>query len=111
MITDFFTTTFTVSRSQWTEDGQGNPQSAEAEVATFLGHLQQANASLVQNLGLSLTTSFAVWCLPTANVRAGDTITDGSRSFSVRAVMANVIGANAHLELIVELDEVEEDES
>jgi hypothetical protein len=111
VITDYFTTTFTVSRSEWTQDGEGNLQSTEAAVTTFKGHIQQASAELVENLGLSLTKSFTVWCLPSVNVKAGDTITDGSRSFSVRAVMANVIGAHAHFELVVELDEVEADEA
>jgi hypothetical protein len=109
VITDFFTTAFTAYRLQWTPDGSGNLQSTEQLVTTFNGHIQQASAELIEHLGLSFTKSFTVWCLPTVNVKPGDTITDGTRSFSVRAVMANVIGAHAHFELVVELDEVEEE--
>lgn len=111
MISDFFTTAYTITRPQWLTDEAGNPYSAAVEVETFSGHLQQARAELVANLGLSFTKTFLLWCPVTTDVKAGDSVTDGTNAYSVRAVQRNDIGENRHLELIVELDEVTPAES
>ncbi|MEQ9135756.1 MAG: hypothetical protein RLO51_11145 [Thalassobaculum sp.] len=111
MISRHFTTTYSVTRSEWTTDGEGNPYSTEESVGTFPGHIQQARAELVQNLGLTLTKSFTVWCPVDADVKAGDTITDGTTTYSVRAAQLWSLGTNPHLKLIVEQDDVEADES
>lgn len=105
MIEDFFTTLFTVNRSAWTTDGEGNPYSTESEGETFYGHIQQANAELVQHLGLSLTKAFSVWCARDTDVKAGDTIATNGTTYSVRAVQDNATGDSEHFELIVESDD------
>lgn len=111
MISDFYKTTFTVSRSVWTTDGSGNPISAEAEQGTFSGHIQQAQAgssaaALSEHLGLSFTKTYIIWCPVSTDVREGDTLSDGTNAYSVRGKQRNAVGTNQHLELVVELDEV-----
>lgn len=106
MIKDFFDTTFTVKRSTWTTDGSGNPYSTESSEGNFKGHVQQADPELVEQLALSITKTFAVWCPHGTDVTEGDTITDGTNTYSVRAVMDYGVGSNKHYELIVEKDDV-----
>lgn len=102
MISQFFTTTYTVKRLSWTTDGSGNQYSTLVAEGTFKGHIQQADPDLVQNLGLSLTKTYALWCPTGTDVLEGDTVTDGTDSYTVRAVMEYANGDNAHLELIIE---------
>lgn len=106
MIQDFYITPFTVKRASWTEDGEGNKQSAEITITTFSGHIQQANAELVQSLGLTLTKSFSVWCPLNTDVLEGDTLEASSGLYSVKAKQRNAVGDNKHLELIVQLDTI-----
>lgn len=106
MIADFFTTTFSVKRSVWTTDVDGNPYSTEAVQGTFDGHIQQARAELIENLGLTFTKAFSVWCALDTDVADGDTLVTDTATYSVRAIQRNAIGGNAHLELIVEQDDV-----
>lgn len=106
MIADFYTTTFTVKRSVWVTDIGNNPYSTEMGQGTFDGHLQQAAADLVQHMGLSLTKTFAVWCALGTDVIDGDTLETAEGTYSVRAIQSYAIGGNAHLELIVEQDDV-----
>jgi hypothetical protein len=104
MISDFFTENFTVRRAVWLEDF-GGQYSEETIVGSFKGHKQQASPELIQNLGLSLTKSFSVWCPVDSDVLAGDTLLSGQEQFSVSAVQLNNIGSNRHKELIIELDD------
>jgi len=108
MISDFFTTSFTVKRPTWKTDGQDNEYTEKEEAGAFLGHLQQAQAELVQNLGLSFTKAYSVWCAFGTDVKEGDTIVAGDVSYSVRAKRDHMVGSNEHVELVVELDEVAE---
>lgn len=112
MIEDFYTTPFTVLRPTWSTDIEGGFSYSELVAGTsFSGHLQQASAALVQSLGMSLTKTFTVWCPISTNVVEGDVIEADSIRYTVRAIMRNAIGDNAHLELVVELTEVTSDES
>jgi hypothetical protein len=106
MISDFYTTEFSIKRAAWTEDGEGNPYSEEQVVVSFNGHIQQAQAELATNLGLSLTKAFMVWCPIGTNVKEGDILDTTEASYSVRAVQDFNNGDNKHMELIVELDEI-----
>lgn len=110
MIKDFFNTTYTIKRSVWTTDGNGNPYSTEATVSTFAGHIQQAAPEVAASLALTFTKTFSLWCQLGTNVREGDTITDGTTTYSVKAVMNYANGTNKHMELIVTEDGVTEDE-
>lgn len=71
-IASWFNRTFAVRRSVWGVDGDLNPNSEEQEVSTLQGHLQQAQAELVQDLNLSMTKAFTIWCPPDSNVILGD---------------------------------------
>lgn len=102
MISRFYTTTFAVSRLVYT-DGIGNYGGA----GTFVGHLQQASQLASVN-GINMESiSHTVWCAPGTNVRIGDTISAHGRSYSVRGIQQNDhAGANTHLELLVERDDI-----
>jgi hypothetical protein len=100
-ITDFFKTSFSVGRFTWSDES-----ASESIVSSFYGHLQQANSELVEHLGLSFSTAFSIWCPITANVSIGDTLNDGSHTYSVKAInLRNFAGTQKHLELTVERDE------
>lgn len=106
MITGFFNHAFTIKRAGWTTDGEGNPYSAESTVGSFYGHKQQADQQLATSLGFSLTKTFSIWCESSVDIQEGDTITDGTDTFSVRAIQTNDYGSNPHLELLVEKDDI-----
>lgn len=100
MIERLMNTSFTVSRTEWTGDS-----GAMVEAATFKGHVQQARAELAQQLGYAMTKTFIIWAPITADVQEGDSITDGTDTFSVRGVQVNNNGSSPHKELTVEKNE------
>lgn len=100
MIERLYTTSFEVSRPVWTGD------SAEMTLtATLAGHMQQARPELAQQLGYAMTKTFIIWCPVDTDVQEGDSITDGTNIYSVRAVQINSHGQNSHKELTVEKNE------
>lgn len=105
MISDFYTTEFEVTRPVWDVDEDDHPISELAVIGTFNGHLQQAGPELIQNLGLSFTKAFTIWCALDTDVLEGDTLEASEISYTVRALQKNVTGGNQHLELVCELDE------
>jgi len=100
-IQEYFNVAFTISRQVWS-----NESSSEQVETSFNGHLQQATAELVEDLGLSFTKSFSLWCDKDTNIVKGDKITDSdSNTYLVRAVMSrnyNLSRMNEHLQVIVE---------
>lgn len=76
-------------------------------MGSFSGHRQQASAELVQNLGLTYTKAFTVWCPVGTDVVEGDTIEAEDGKYSVRAVQLNGNGLNRHKQIVAELDLVE----
>lgn len=105
MLSDKFTTTFTVKRQGWTTEIVGDEtidKSEEATAATFLGYRQQSTADYVQSLGLQLSKPHLVWCPVDSNVFEGDALSSTYGVDRVRAVQINRDGINAHKELIVE---------
>lgn len=106
MLSDNFTTEFVVRRAVWAKDGEDNDYSTEQLVGTFLGHIQQTQAELVQDLGLSLTNAYKVLCPVNTNVLAGDTIESNEGMYSVKAIKKVAIGLNPHLVLIAQQDNV-----
>lgn len=106
MIQDLFTTYFTINRATWTADEEGNAYSAESEVGTFYGHIQQVSPNKVASLGLTLTDPYSIWCPIDTQVKAGDTVVSVNGQFSVKAIQINNVGDNKHLQLVAQLDEV-----
>lgn len=105
MLSDKFTTTFTVKRQQWTTEVVGPKTidiAAEGSVGTFLGYRQQATAAYVLSLGLQMSKPHSIWCPVDANVTEGDTLLSTFGVDHVRAVQINRDGVNAHMELLVE---------
>lgn len=101
-ISRFFTKTFTVSRMVWTDN-----KSAMGEVGTFLGHLQQASTQLTQELGLAFGTAYTLWCPVGTDIEREDTIAYGGYKYSVRGINErNYLGANKHLEIILQRNEI-----
>ena len=100
MINRLFTTTFSVERPEWSGDSAGL-----ADLDPIKGHLQQMRPELTQQLGLSMTKTFVLWCAADADVQEGDTLTNGADSYSVRAVQINNYGQNSHKELTLEKNE------
>jgi len=99
MITDFFTTAFTVKRMVWYEES-GELQDA----ITFYGHIQQATMELTKSLGLSMTNTFTLWCRPTVDLQIGDQIASGGKYYSVKALNTrDYAGVNKHIEALIEL--------
>jgi len=94
----FYNKTFTIKRMVWT----GNV-SAESSTGSFSGHIQQARPEVAQQLSMVYTKSFIVWCDESIDVQEGDTLTEGSNTYSVKAVQSNIYGENQHKELIVEM--------
>jgi hypothetical protein len=106
MIENFYTTYFTINRATWDIDTDNNPFSTETEVGTMYGHIQQAEAGLVQSLGLNFSNAYSIWCPVDTQVRAGDTLNSVAGLFSVKAVQKYNVGGNKHLQLVAQLDEV-----
>lgn len=104
MIEEFFTTLFTITRPIWKIDNLNNSYSEEEVITTFSGHIQQASAELAQNLALSFSKTYSVWCPVSTNILEGDTITTTTQIFSVRAIIDNAIGDNKHKQLVVQLE-------
>jgi hypothetical protein len=110
-IVDFFTTEFTVNRMAWDTDESGNEFSQEAEASTFSGHVQQTSMELAQSLGLRFTKTFTVWCPLATDVAEGDSLSDGTYTYHVKAKQTFDNGDNAHLELVCERELAADDES
>jgi hypothetical protein len=106
MINNFFDKLFVVSRASWTADEDDNPCSTETEVGQFMGHIQEASATLVSNLGMNLTKPFAIWCGIDEDVKAGDTLQSVDGRYSVKGTQRFDIGGNKHLQLVVQEDEI-----
>jgi hypothetical protein len=102
MIEKFFTKTFSIYRNDYLElDGVFG--SVEDLIGTFKGHLQQAGPQITINLGLNLSTTYTVWCPSDTSVKLGDKIVCEGISYAIRLIQDNsLVGANRHLELVVE---------
>jgi hypothetical protein len=99
-ITRFFTTTFAVTRMNWT-----NESSAEISAGSFIGHIQQARPEFAAQIAEAWGQTFVVWCAKGTDVEPGDTLTiasgDYAGTYSVKNVQSNATGANQHLEVTV----------
>jgi len=100
MIDRLFTTTFNVERMEWGDDSAGL-----TDLDPITGHIQQMRPELTTQLGLSMTKTYIIWCSVDADVQEGDTLTNGSDSYSVKAMQINNYGQNPHKELTVEKNE------
>ena len=102
MITDYFTNQFTVYRMEDTS-GVGEPWKQElAEGNSFYGHKQRIVAELSENLGISFTKGFTIWCPIDTDVYEGDTLKEGTDYYSVKAINKRDYGNNQHLEVVAE---------
>lgn len=106
MIGDFFKTLYVVKRASWLTDEENNPYSGLGEVGQFMGHIQQAQAELIQGLGMSLTTAYAIWCPIDTSVLSGDILESVDGQYSVKAIQRYGVGNNQHLQLVVQYDGV-----
>lgn len=96
----YFKTVFTVYRQTWANESSGLNY-----IGSFRGHLQQAGAEEIANLAGVYSLSHKIWCDDSADVEAGDRLTDGVYSYSVRSVnYKNFAGRNKHLEIAAEKD-------
>jgi hypothetical protein len=105
MIDKFYKTSFEVKRQEWVTETINSKQikkSSEVTVATFSGHIQQADPEFAQFLGLSTTKTFIVWCPVATDVDDGDTLVTSDSKYGVRGKKLNQNGKNKHLELVVE---------
>lgn len=96
----YYDTTFTITRMSWSGDS-----SALVSSGSFTGHIQQADQRLVEDLRSAFTISHSIWCDDATDVQAGDTLTEGSNTYSVKAIQTNDhAGKNKHKEVLVEKD-------
>lgn len=105
MINDYFDKLFVIKRNSWLEDNEGNSYSELSEIAQFMGHLQQAEAGLVQSLGLTLTNTYSIWCPLDTVVNAGDILFSAYGNFSVKAIQKFELGNVKHIQIVAQLDE------
>lgn len=103
MIEHTFNKSFDVYRVTYGDDNK----SSESTVATFKGHLQQTSQELTEQLDLSFTQSFTLWCPVDANITEGDTVKDGTYSYSVKDVRVLDYGQNTHKRVILQRHENE----
>jgi hypothetical protein len=103
MIDSFYTIEFTNYR----QSDYVNGLSSRSEVGSFKGHLQQPSAELVENLGLSFTNSFILWCDIDTDIERGDDLEDeDNNTYSIRSInKRNYRGSNQHLEIFIEKNE------
>lgn len=99
-LSQFFTTVFAVKRMSWS-----NESASEISKTNVSGHLQQAKAEDTENLKLSFTKTFSIWCAVDADVMEGDTMESGGKTYTVRAVKVLNYGGNQHKQLIAERNE------
>ena len=92
----FYTTTFTVYRLAYVAN-----KGSYSSNGTFLGHIQQAQAELQEQLVDMFSRMFIVWCAVGTDIQEGDRINDGTNDYKVKAVRLNNVGANTHLEVVV----------
>jgi hypothetical protein len=98
MIAKWYTTTFTVKRQTWSGDS-----SAIVTQGTFAGHIQQGTPENMQeSLGFRFTKAYVILCPTATDIQEGDRIEEGGRTYDARFVVDRNIGANGHLEVIVE---------
>ena len=98
---------FTISFTNYRQGDYINGLSSRNVVGTFKGHLQQLSAELVENLGMSFTGSFIMWCALDIDIEVGDDLEDGdNNTYSIRSInKRNYGGNNKHLELFIERNE------
>ena len=102
MINKFFTKTFTKSRQSDYVDGK----SSKSDVGTFKGHIQQPDPTLIENLGLSFTNTFILWCAIDTDIEVGDSLIDADNmTYSIRSINKRDYGRNQHLEIFIDRDE------
>lgn len=98
MISRFFTTTFTVTRLTY-----ANNKGTYGAAGSFVGHLQQATDSQVQNFQTNgVTVSHRIWCDDATDVQESDLLSDGTYTYAVRHTRTRDRGINEHLEVFVE---------
>lgn len=103
-ITKFYTKSFSVKRM--TQDAGAKWGQELGVIGTFNGHLQQASSDLTETLKSQFNLAHKIWCAIGENIEVGDILTEGTDTYSVRAVDRKEIGANKHLEILAERKEV-----
>lgn len=103
MMDNFFTKLFTNYR----QSDYVNGLSSRTEVGNFYGHIQQPSAELVENLGMSFTNSFILWCPVDTDIARGDDLEDqDGNTYQVSSInKRNYRGNNQHLEVFIERNE------
>lgn len=97
MITNRYTTQFANSRMVWSGE-----YSEIDDANVFYGHIQQVNAELSQSLALTFTKAYSIWCPLNTDVQAGDNLTSGGETYTVKAIKELAVGNNKHKQLFVE---------
>lgn len=99
-ITDFFTTTFTIWRFGYVGD-----KASLSQIGSMVAHIQQARMELVEEMELTFSKAFTVWCPLATDIQDNDTIidTDGN-VYVVKAFWKNkvTVATNKHIELLIE---------
>ena len=94
----FLTQSFTQYRQVYTAN-----KSVDTLVGTLLGHIQQTQPELVQELGITFTKAYSIWFASDVDVRVGDTLVIGSDKYSVKAIQDNTfVSSNKHFECVAE---------
>lgn len=97
MINSYYTTQFTIMKLTYT----GN-KGTKGNGGTFMGHIQQADMQMAQDLKNLFTITHTVWCGLNEAVKVSDEINDGTSYYEVKAIQEFKIGGNQHKELLVQ---------
>jgi hypothetical protein len=105
MISNKFTTEFSVKRQVWTTEEVDEviiDKSEEQIASSFYGYRQQASAEYMQKQGLTFSKPHIIWCGLDSEVTEGDILESAYGVDQVKAKQINADGANGHIELLVE---------
>lgn len=100
MISKYYNTEFVNSRMVWTGES-----SAIDDNNIFMGHLQQSSLEVSENMGLSFSKAFTIWCDLKTDVKEGDQLADGFHTYKVRGIKDLSVGRNKHKQVYVEKEE------
>ena len=92
----FYTKTFEVSRLAYVLN-----KSTYSVNGTFLGHIQQSQGELQEQIVDFYARLYLIWCPIGTDVQESDRIKEDGVEYKVKAIRVNGVGNNQHLEIIV----------
>ena len=102
-IDKYYTKTFSVNRM--VQDAGEKWGQELGVIGSFNGHIQQISRELTETLKSQFNLTHMIWCSLDEDVEVGDVLTEGSNTYSIKAIDRKELGANKHFELLAEKKE------